>query len=108
MPVLPALPGTTPPKPAPGLSESRSYYDLFPVVPRSTESPLADRCAAGFWNLTGQDLTIKIDGQTRRLARGQGLNLSVARQFVWQVEGRDPHTEQVPVADTGVEILIRR
>jgi hypothetical protein len=90
------------------VSESKSYYDLYPLVPRSTDTPSAERCQAGFWNLTDRDLTLKIDGQNRVLGRGQGFNQKVSRQFVWQVEGREAQTERVASADAGVEILIRR
>lgn len=107
-PSLPVLPTLPPPRSGPGVSETRSYFDLYPVVPRNTDQPSRDTCSAGFWNLSGRDLTVKVNGQERVLAQGQSLSLRVGRLFTWQVEGRDPHTERIQSGDAGVEILLRR
>jgi hypothetical protein len=62
----------------------------------------------GFWNLTGHELTVKIDGQPHTLAVDKNLQVAVPRHFVWQVEGRDPQTENIAQGECALEIVIRR
>jgi len=61
-----------------------------------------------FWNLTDQDLALRIDGKPQPLQRGQSITLDLGRQFVWQVEGRDPQRENIPLGESALEIVIRR
>ncbi len=92
----------------PAVSESTSYFDTYAVAPRGAPRPAGDRLTAGFWNLTDHDLTVKVDGQPHVLARGKNLPVDVGRQFVWQVEGRDPQKEQIATGESAIEIVIRR
>jgi hypothetical protein len=109
-------PDKVPPPPAPGtpppaVRESHAFtntFDVCGVPPRTGEKPAPDRCSVGFWNLTSQELTLKVDGQTRTLPAGQSLTLDLGRKFVWQIVGRDPQTTTVAAADVGAEIIIRR
>jgi len=78
------------------------------VAPRGATGPAGARLTAGFWNLTDHDLTIKVDGQSHVVARGKNLPLEVGRQFVWQIEGRDPQREQIATGESAIEIVIRR
>jgi hypothetical protein len=101
----PALPAG-PPKPA--VSEVRSYYDTYAVAPDRSSQPLGERCSIEFWNLSSHDLTLKVDGSSRQLKTGQNLLLELGRHFVWQVEGREPQRENIPLGESALEIVIRR
>jgi len=61
-----------------------------------------------FWNLTDRELSLKIDGDARRLPRGKSVTLDLPPQFVWQIDGREPKTERVPSTESALEIVIRR
>jgi hypothetical protein len=101
-----------PPKPptsdgnSPG-TESR-YYDTYSVVPREPVTRKQDECSVGFWNLSGRDLVLKVNGQDRVLPRGKNLVLDLNRQFDWQLEGRAYQTAEVPSNESALEIVIRR
>ncbi|MCI0463281.1 MAG: hypothetical protein L0Z62_40560 [Gemmataceae bacterium] len=106
----PAPPSQTvePPfKPAPAVSESRSGPAETPAVTVRSE-PVKDSARVGFWNVTGRDLTLTVNGQTYVLARGRNLTLSLTRQFVWRVDQRAPQTEAVPAESGTLEIVVRQ
>jgi hypothetical protein len=67
----------------------------------------ADRCTVSFWNQGDRDLTLRIEGQARVLARGRGLTLDLPREFVWQTDGRPAQTERIPAGETNREIPLR-
>jgi ligand-binding SRPBCC domain-containing protein len=115
-----SVPAPVPPTPAPSpgnsgapsqpkVTESRAlYYDAFSVATQGSEKPSGESCSVAFWNLTGRDVTLKLDGQAQTLPRGQRLTRSPAREFVWQIDGREPHTQRVPLGEVGLEIVIRQ
>lgn len=92
----------------PEVTESRSFYEAFKVPSTSTDKPASERCAVGFWNLTGRDVTVSVDGKSQVIPRGKTVRLQVDRQFVWQVSGREAQTEKVPMENSGLEIVLRR
>src|SRR5437773_416563 len=57
-----------------------------------------ERCKVGLWNLTGRDVTIRIDGQTRVLAKDRAVTLDLDRAFVWQLDQGETVSERVPEA----------
>jgi hypothetical protein len=85
-----------------------SYYDAYAVAPRGPTSSVGDRCSVAFWNLTGHELTIKVDGQGHAISAGKSIPLEVGRQFVWKIEGREPQTERIATGESALEIVIRR
>jgi hypothetical protein len=93
---------------SPALSEARSYYDVYAVSPRVSEKRAGDRCLVDFWNLTGRELSVLVDGQQHVLSPGKSQPVDVGRRFVWKMDGRDPQAEQVAAGDSAVEIVIRR
>jgi hypothetical protein len=110
-PAAPKGPSLPPGAPPPAVRESRAFtnaIDVCGVPPRSGEKPTPDRCSVGFWNLTAQELTLKIDGKPHTLPAGQNVTLDLGRQFVWQIVGREPQNTTVAAADVGAEIIIRR
>ncbi len=100
--------GPIPSGKGPAVSESRSFYESFSVQPPSSDKPSADRCAVGFWNLTGRDVTLSVDGKPQIIPQGKSLKLQLGRQFVWQIGGHEAQTEKVPMENSGVEIVLRR
>jgi hypothetical protein len=69
---------------------------------------VGDRCPVGFWNLTGHEITLMVDGKSHFLAAGKNLKLQLARQFIWKRESYDPQTERIAADTPGLEIVIRR
>ncbi len=99
------------PKAGDSARESRKatdkYFDSY-FISGAARAPAADRCAVTFWNLSGRDLTLSVDGQARALPAGQSVRLDLKREFAWAVAGRDPQKQEVPARESGVEIVIRR
>jgi len=91
-------PAVTPP---PAVRESQSNY---PTTARSVSTT----AKVSFWNYSGRDVKLRVDGETRTIAAGRGLTLELPRDFVWQVDERTPETERVPSREPALEIVIRR
>jgi hypothetical protein len=83
----------------PKVTESRTHGAKF-------ASAKDDRIRVGFWNITGRDVTILVDGQSRALARNQSITLDLGRSFNWQFEGRQ-QAEQIPQGQTTFEVVLR-
>ena len=102
----PREPSREPPLPkvreAPKIIESRSHSDTS-----MDGAPPVGRCRVGFWNITGRDVTLTIDGQARKIAKDHALTLELSRSFVWQLDGRPPQTERVSVEQTVYEVILR-
>jgi hypothetical protein len=102
-----------PGKAAPGQSESKKtqtakYFDAYAVATGSASPRVEGRCSVSFWNLSQQELTLKVGEKRLTLAAGRTLTLELDRQFNWQIEGRDAQTGQVADKDSALEIVIRR
>ncbi|MBI3407944.1 MAG: hypothetical protein HY040_06255 [Planctomycetes bacterium] len=93
--------GSAPGK-GPTIIESRSSVAAGPATPAGA------KCKVGFWNLTGRDVTLKIDGQPRTLPRDRAVTLELARAFVWQVDQSEASSEQVPMDEAFHEVIIRK
>jgi hypothetical protein len=104
-PAPPSSPSTGEPplgsalKRAPTFNESRSG---------SKYPPMDDRCQVGFWNISGRDLTLKVNGQSRLLLRNRALTLELGRDFVWQIDSREPQRQQVPADQASFEVILRQ
>jgi hypothetical protein len=92
----------------PAVTESRSFYESFGVQPGFTDKISADHCAVGFWNLTGRDVTLSVDGKPQIVPQGKSLRLQLGRQFAWKIGGHEVQTERIPIENSGVEIVLRR
>jgi hypothetical protein len=91
-------------KRAPVVTESRSLGGGFPEpAPRLPQG----MARVGFWNITGRDLTLSIDGRTRTLAKDRAITVDVERSFTWQVNDGALHTERVPGEQNTFEVIIR-
>jgi hypothetical protein len=75
-----------------------------------TNSPaplLKDRCRVGFWNLTGRDVTLTVDGKTWTLPRDRATTLDLDRQFTWQTAEQSQRNVIVPDGQATFEVVIR-
>jgi hypothetical protein len=107
----PPRPPETKPKAGVNTQESRKvsekFFDSY-FVAGPTRTPGGDRCAVTFWNLAGQNLTLTVEGRAHLLPAGQSVRLDLKREFTWTVAGREAERQQVPAAESGVEIVVRR
>ena len=88
--------------------DSSAYFDSYAAAPRASDKPNDDKCSVGFWNLSPEALTIKVNGQSHVVPRGKSVKLDLGREFVWQVAGREPETAHVSPNQAILEIVIRR
>lgn len=88
------------PQKAPTIIESRSSGGNY--------AGSSERCKVGFWNLTGRDVQLKINGETRLLAKDRALTLELDRAFVWQIDQQEPASERVPPNQTFFEVVLRK
>ncbi len=93
-----------PPAGGPTVTESNASAAAKPASPGGA----AGSCRVGFWNLTGRDVTLTVDGQARQLPRNQSITLTLGRQFVWQVDRRTAQSENIPDANCTLEIVMRK
>ncbi len=90
-------------KKGPTIIESRSLGGAYAQLGNAKE-----RCKVGFWNLTGRDVTLKIDGQPRVLAKNRAMTLDLERSFTWQLDLGDAVTERVPEEQPFHEVILRQ
>jgi hypothetical protein len=101
-PATPAPPSEIPStQKAPEVQESR----FLSLTANAANSGL---CTITFWNWSGRDQTLRIDGQTRLLPSGKGLTLDLPRQFVWQVGSQQARVERIGARETVREFAIQR
>jgi len=114
-------PGTSPTNPGPRgtaptttrglkpIAATDRYFDSYVVAPPDDgTSPPRERQPVSFWNLTGHDAVMRVDGQNQTVPAGQRLQLVLGRQFVWQVDDREPQTGRLSDTGAGLDIMIRR
>ena len=77
----------------------------------ATRAPLdksgPDRCRVGFWNLTGRDVTLTVDGKSSTLPRNRSVTMDLAHEFTWQIEDDTQHVERLSAAQAAHEVVIR-
>jgi hypothetical protein len=100
------------PTPAPPSSSSKGERAPVIITTRglaasSAGTPTKERLKIGFWNLTGRDITVTVEGKTRTLAKNRSLTLELEREFSWQVDRLPPHVERVPDGLAAHEVVIR-
>ena len=117
IPTVPAKKATeTVPVPTTKEPPPSSMLQKGPTVTesRSTSRDIADgrpgpdHCKVGFWNLTGRDITLRVEGQPRVLAKNRAVTLDLARSFSWQVDQEQATTEQVPAEQRFHEVILRQ
>jgi hypothetical protein len=76
--------------------------------PGAGKAPLAkDRCRVGFWNLSGREVVLTIDGKSLKLTKDRTVSLDLERQFTWQAGNGPQHVERVADTQPSYEVLIR-
>ncbi|MCI0380057.1 MAG: hypothetical protein L0215_20940 [Gemmataceae bacterium] len=88
----------------PTVTESRSAA----VTQAGHKTGKGTRCKVGFWNLTGRDISLKVDGKAQTLAKDRAVTIELERSFVWQVEQNEPTGERVPEDQAFYEVIIRK
>jgi hypothetical protein len=94
--------GLAPPK----VTESRSFSpgeDKSILVSAAAKSS----CRVGFWNITGRDVTLTVDGKAMRVPANRNVTLTLGREFSWQVEGQASQQERVSEDKAAHEIVLR-
>jgi hypothetical protein len=64
-------------------------------------------CRVGFWNISGRDVKLTIDGKTHVVPSNRNMTLMVAREFSYQIDGQAAQKEAVPLESNTHEIVIR-
>ena len=60
-----------------------------------------------FWNISGRDVKLTINGKTHLVPRDRSLTVSVGREFTWQVDGQALQEERVPQEKASHEVVLR-
>jgi hypothetical protein len=89
----------------PAVTEARAGAVLKTVAAASTGKA---RVQVGFWNVSGRDLTLTIDGQPYALPRNRSITLDLGRQFTWRIDRRAPQSENIAEGNSTLEIVLRR
>ena len=72
-----------------------------------SKSQKIDYCRVGFWNLTGRQVVLRIDGKGHYVAKNKAITLTVARDFSYQLDGESMESVQVPDEKKTFEIVLR-
>lgn len=67
-----------------------------------------DSVRVGFWNVSGGEKTLFVNGEVRTLASGRAVTLNLPRDFTWQISGNTSQREIVPSNRDTFEIILRR
>jgi hypothetical protein len=110
-----ARPTAAPPSQSaePPLNRSATEGMKAPVIianhaqPNARAPLLKDRCRVGFWNLTGRDVTLTVDGKTWTLPRDRATTLDLDRQFTWHADQQTQRNVSVPDGQSTFEVVIR-
>lgn len=107
----PAPPSSTKEPPLQKMSQKTPDDPRMPVIITAHAGTVAtkpaERCKVGFWNLSGRDVVLTIDGKAMKLAKDRAVTLDLDREFVWQVEGQPQHVERVLPTLATHEVVIR-
>src|SRR5262249_6282794 len=91
---------------APKITESR-YAGTGAATPQSPAPVGKTALKVGFWNVTGRDVNLVIEGKTHRLPRDRALTIDVPHSFTWMLECVSHRSEEVPSTQTRHEIVLR-
>lgn len=88
----------------PVIQESRA---LAGVASDKTAKSPTSRCRVGFWNVTGRDIQLQVEGKSQSLAKNRATTLELERHFLWQIDGGEMNPERVPDSQNYFEVIIR-
>ena len=98
--------------------------DVFKIAPKVTETRSSKfggqrekirdagesspaRYRVGFWNVSGRDISLTVEGTARVLPRNRSITLLVPRDFTWSVDEQAAQSDQVPAGEATHEVIIR-
>ena len=93
--------------PPPKVTESRSFSLSDPMSITAVEVTGKGVCRVGFWNITGRDVTLTVNGRAVVVPANRNLTLTVSREFSWHMEGQKAREERVPDENAAHEIVLR-
>jgi hypothetical protein len=86
---------------------SELYFNAYFLATKGQTPSWAGQCPVTFWNLSGQVLTVKVENWSFSLQPGQNRKLDLPRTFSWSAGLYGLRQQQIPAAETGLEIVIR-
>ena len=89
---------------APKVLESRHSGELRAGIDKVETN---GRLKVGFWNITGRDVTLTIEGKTHALPRNRALTLELDHQFTWKLDRAAARSEDLPATQDRYEIVLR-
>jgi hypothetical protein len=84
-----------------------TQFDVYSTM-SSQPASSPGRFVVRFWNLSASAMTLKIDGQSVELPKGQSRLVETKSEFTWQIEGRASEVSRVPADARGATVAIRR
>jgi hypothetical protein len=114
-PVPPIVLPQLPPVPAAGAKTESKYRPAagdrpsFAVLPVDGVAPAGANPAwqVGFFNYTGRDLELRVEGQAVALPARSYVTAKVPGTFTWRVGTGADETTTIPAASGGVEIVLK-
>jgi hypothetical protein len=92
----------------PTVSESQWLsQDDSKVVPMAVDGSAKSMCRVGFWNVSGRDVNLTVDGKAYVVPKDRNMTVTVNRVFTWQINGKESQAERVPDDASSQEIVIR-
>lgn len=89
---------------APIINSTRSLGGSYSPGPTPASK---ERCQVGFWNLTGRDVTLTIDGKSWPLPKNRKITVELEYQFIWQADRGAQQVERVPDHQATHEVAVR-
>lgn len=106
---LPAGPSQTGEPPvAPPMPPAKVSGGLrTPTIVTSRSQTGGAQVRVGFWNLSGRDVTLTVEGKSWTLPKDRAITLDMERTFAWQIDQRMQRVERIAEAETTHEVVIR-
>ena len=98
------------PKPADkeDLANIERKIDEFLIAGKEGKAEPSKEVKIGFFNHSGKDLTLDVNGETVTLPSEQYVTLRLPRQFAWSIKGEKNRDVKVPSDADGLEIVFRK
>lgn len=100
LPELPPLPNVSKYRPDPAADEVS--VTLIPAASRANGALTAD-----FYNYTGRELALTVDGKPYRLPARHAVAVAVGESFVWKLGTGLSRTDRLATGATGVEVVLK-
>lgn len=91
----------------PRVIESKTYSVAEGSTVRAKDADGKDVCKVGFWNISGAEVQLTVNGKVHMVPSNRSLTLSLGREFTYQVNNQAPAMERVPDDKIEHEIVLR-